>query len=77
MCHGEEHDYTEYDKRYEEVQKALMSDTKIHYIFKKEEQLAKEKEKQKNSQSAKDYLATALDAAKQLNEDLGERTFDN
>ena len=69
MCHGEEHDYTEYDKRYEEVQKTLMSDTKIHYIFKKEEQ--------KKSQSTKDYMSTALDAAKKLNEDLGERTFDN
>jgi len=47
MCHGEEHDYTEFDKRYEEVQKALMDDPKIQYIFKKEEQVAKTREEQK------------------------------
>ena len=46
MCHGEEHDYTTYDKRYEEVQKALMADAKIHYILKKEEQLEKSREEQ-------------------------------
>lgn len=48
MCHGEEHDYTEYDKRYEEVQKALKADSQIHFIFKKEELLAKQRIENQN-----------------------------
>jgi len=44
MCHGEEHDYTEYDKRYEEVQKALLASPKIQTVFKKEKLIAKMKE---------------------------------
>ena len=61
MCHGEEHDYTEYDKRYEEVQKALMSDTKIQYIFKKEEQLAKAREEQKRVQPSSTPTQTSAE----------------
>ena len=44
MCHGEEHDYTEYDKRYEEVQNALLSSPEIQTIFKREKLIAKMKE---------------------------------
>lgn len=41
MCHGEPHDYTEYDKRYEEVQKALLAAPEIQSVFKKEKIIAK------------------------------------
>ena len=44
MCHGEEHDYTEYDKRYEEVQNALLSSPEIQTVFKQEKLIAKIKE---------------------------------
>lgn len=44
MCHGEEHDYTTYDKRYEEVQKALLAAPEIKAVFDKEKLLAKTKE---------------------------------
>lgn len=61
MCHGEEHDYTKYDKRYEEVQKALMSDTKIQYIFKKEGQLAKAREELKRVQPSSTPTQTSAE----------------
>ncbi len=35
VCHGEPHSYTSYDKRYEEVQKELISSPKIKAIFDK------------------------------------------
>lgn len=44
MCHGEEHDYTTYDKRYEEVQEALLASPEIQTVFKKEKLIAKMKE---------------------------------
>ncbi len=44
ICHGEPHDYTEYDKRYEEVQKALLAAPEIQSVFKKEKLIAKMKE---------------------------------
>ncbi|MBQ8430475.1 MAG: hypothetical protein IJX26_00815, partial [Clostridia bacterium] len=44
MCHGEEHDYTTYDKRYEEVQKALLVAPEIQTVFKKEKLIAKMQE---------------------------------
>jgi len=40
MCHGEEHEYTSFDRRYLDVQKALKTDPKISYIFEAERQLA-------------------------------------
>ena len=33
MCHGEEHDYSKYDERYDKVQKALMADKDIKEIY--------------------------------------------
>lgn len=44
MCHGEEHDYTTYDKIYEEVQEALLASPEIKDILKKEKLVAKMKE---------------------------------
>ncbi|MBQ8430907.1 MAG: hypothetical protein IJX26_03075, partial [Clostridia bacterium] len=34
MCHGELHEYSHYDERYEEVQKALLNDSEIQgYLY--------------------------------------------
>lgn len=55
MCHGEPHDYTEYDKRYADVQKALMEDVQIHDIFKEEYQVAKAK-KHTNTNDCIDFI---------------------
>ena len=42
--HGEEHDYKIYDKRYEEVQKALMASPEIKAVFEKEKMIVKTRE---------------------------------
>lgn len=60
ICHGETHDYTVYDEKYAEVQKALMEDTTIYYIFKKEEQLAKERESKREARTTTEYSETVL-----------------
>ena len=44
MCHGEEHDYTTYDKRYEEVQEALLASPEIKAVFDKEKLVSKTRE---------------------------------
>ena len=70
MCHGEPHDYTVYDEKYAEVQKALMEDTEIHYIFKREEHLAKERGTKRDASATTDYLETVLCEVKDDEEEM-------
>ncbi len=51
MCHGEPHDYSQYEPVYEAVQQGLMEDARIYLIYKQHELLAKAQENIRTTQS--------------------------